>query len=138
MPWDSSPSAGFAAAGVRPWLPLGAHAERNVASQRDDPASTLWFCHDLLALRRAAFAGTIPPYTQLPSPPGVWAYRAGEVVVAANFAGEPACLGELAEPLLLSTRRSGGGPEPGGQVSELGPWEGIIAGPTPAAAPPGR
>jgi alpha-glucosidase len=138
MPWDSSPSGGFTAAGVRPWLPLGAQAGRDVASQRDDPASTLWFCHDLLALRRAAFGGTIAAYAQLPGPPGVWAYRAGDLVVAANFAGEPACLGELAGPLLLSTRRSGAGLEPGGQVSGLDPWEGVIVGATPATGPPGR
>ena len=141
MPWDSSPSGGFTAAGVRPWLPIGEHAGRNVASQRDDPASTLWFCRDLLALRRAAFGGTIAAYTQLPGPPGVWAYRVDDLVVAANFADEPACLGELAGPLLLSTGRTGAGPGPAGQagqVTGLGPWEGVIVGSTPAAGPPGR
>ena len=124
MPWDASPSAGFTTG--RPWLPIGDHAERNVASQRDDPASTLRFCRDLLALRRAEFGGTVAAYTQLPGPPGVWAYRAGGLVVAANFTGEPACLGELAGPLLLSTGRAAPGPAPAGQVSTLGPWEGVI------------
>jgi alpha-glucosidase len=126
MPWDASPSAGFTAAGVRPWLPIGDHAERNVAGQRDDPASTLRLCRDLLALRRAEFGGTIAAYTQLPGPPGVWVYRVGGLVVAANFAGEPACLGELAGPLLLSTSPGAAGPEPTGRAAGLGPWEGVI------------
>ena len=114
MPWDASPAAGFTAPGVRPWLPIGGHAERNVASQRDDPASTLRFCRDLLALRRAELGGTIAAYTQLPGPPGVWVYRVGGLVVAANFSGEPACAGELKGPLLLSTDRAVAGPERSG------------------------
>jgi glycosidase len=126
MPWDASPAGGFAAPGVRPWLPIGGHAERNVAGQRDDPASTLRFCRDLLALRHAEFGGTIASYTQLPGPPGVWVYRVGGLVVVANFADEPACLGELAGPLLLSTSRATAGQEPAGQASSLGPWEGVI------------
>jgi alpha-glucosidase len=126
MPWDPSPAAGFTAPGVRPWLPIGGHAERNVAGQRDDPASTLRFCRDLLALRRAELGGTIAAYTQLPGPPGVWVYRVGGVMVAANFTGEPACLGELAGALLLSTSRAAAGPEPAGRAGRLGPWEGVI------------
>ena len=132
MPWDASPSGGFTAAGVRPWLPTGDHAERNVASQRDDPTSTLRFCRDLLALRRAELGGTIAVYTQLPAPPGVWVYRVGGLVVAANFSGEPTCLGELEGSVLLSTRRAATGPEPAagseppGGVTRLGPWEGVI------------
>lgn len=129
MPWDASPTGGFTAAGVRPWLPLGDHAARNVASQRDDPASTVRFCRDLLALRRAEFGGTIAAYTQLPAPPGVWVYRVGGLVVAANLSGEPACAGELAGPLLMSTGRAAAGsepPGPPGPVAQLGPWEGVI------------
>ena len=126
MPWDASLTGGFTVAGVRPWLPIGDHAERNVASQRDDPASTLRFCRDLLALRRAEFGGTIAAYTQLPAPPGVWLYRAGGLVVAANFSGEPACVGELDGPPLLSTGRAPAGSEPAGEVTRLGPWEGVI------------
>ncbi|HEX7266658.1 MAG TPA: alpha-amylase family glycosyl hydrolase, partial [Streptosporangiaceae bacterium] len=125
MLWDASPAAGFTAAGVRPWLPIGDHAERNVAAQRDDPASTLRLCCELLALRRTEFGGTIAAYTQLPGPPGVWMYRVGDLVVAANFASEPACLDGLDGPLLLSTSRAAAGPE-GGPVTALGPWEGVI------------
>jgi hypothetical protein len=50
----------------------------------------------------------------------------GALVVAANFADEPACLGELTGPLLLSTSRAVAGPEPAGQAGRLGPWEGVI------------
>jgi alpha-glucosidase len=125
MPWDPTPSAGFTAPGVRPWLPIGGHAERNVASQLDDPASTLRFCRDLLALRRAEIGGTIAAYTQLPGPPGVWVYRVGDLVVAANFTGEPACPAGLAGPPLLSTSRAAG-PEVAGRFTGLGPWEGVI------------
>jgi alpha-glucosidase len=129
LAWDASPSGGFTADGVRPWLPMGEHAERNVASQRDDPSSVLWLCRDLLALRRSQFAGQTPAYCRLPSPPGVWAYRVGGLVVAANFAAEPARLGELGGPLLLSTSRTAMTPEPGGDpgpVTRLEPWEGIV------------
>jgi len=51
-------------------------------------------------------------------------YRVGGLVVAANFAGEPACLEGL-DGLLLSTSRAAAGPE-AGPVTELGPWEGVI------------
>jgi alpha-glucosidase len=125
MLWDDSPAAGFTAAGVRPWLPIGDHAERNVAAQRDDPASTLRLCRELLALRGTEFGGTIAAYTQLPGPPGVWMYRVGDLVVAANFASEPACLDGLDGPVLLSTSRTAAGPE-AGPVTALGPWEGVI------------
>jgi glycosidase len=123
MLWDGSPAAGFTATGVRPWLPTGDHAERNVAAQRDDPASTLRLCRELLALRRTEFGGTIAAYTQLPGPPGVWMYRVGDLVVAANLASEPARLDGLDGPLLLSTSRAAAGPGP---VTGLGPWEGVI------------
>jgi len=125
MPWDASPGAGFTADAVRPWLPIGDHAERNVAVERDEPASTLRLCRDLLALRRAEFGGTIASYAQLPAPPGVWMYRVGDLVVAANFAGEPACLDGLDGQVLLSTSRAAAGPEQG-PVTGLGPWEGVI------------
>jgi alpha-glucosidase len=54
MQWDGSPNAGFAAAGVAPWLPVaGDYAERNVARQEGDPGSTLSLYRALARLRRA-------------------------------------------------------------------------------------
>jgi alpha-glucosidase len=121
MQWDGSPSAGFTADGVTPWLPCGDAAARNVAGQRRDPASVLRFCRALLALRRAELAGTVGRYEALPAPEGQWAYRTGGLTVLANFSGRPAALPCRAGEVLLSTagRSSAGAP--------LGPWEGIIA-----------
>jgi alpha-glucosidase len=126
MRWDSSPSAGFTADGVRPWLPLGGQDGRNVAAQRDDPGSTLAFCRELLALRRAWFGGMIAAYRELPAVAAVWAYQVGDLIVAANFSDEQRGLPEPAGELLLSTRRGRAGPGP---VSALAPWEGVIARP---------
>ncbi|HUY49020.1 MAG TPA: alpha-amylase family glycosyl hydrolase [Streptosporangiaceae bacterium] len=125
MPWDASPSAGFTAEGVQPWLPCGDHAERNVAAQREDPASTLRWCRDLIALRRAEFGGRLASYTQLPGPPGLWAYRTsgrrGELTVVANFSAGPLPLPEPVGEVLLATD---GTADAAGQV---GPWAGLIA-----------
>jgi alpha-glucosidase len=126
MQWDASPSAGFTSGGVKPWLPVGDNATHNVASQRADESSTLWLCRRLLALRRAEFRGQLAAYTQLPSPPDVWAYRVGALAVAANFAAVPTEPLDLGGPILLST----GGParSSAGGVS-LGHWEAVIVRP---------
>ena len=50
MQWDATPNGGFTTG--EPWLPLVDPAERNVASQRDDPESLLSLYRDLLAWRR--------------------------------------------------------------------------------------
>ena len=71
-----------------------ASPSRNVAAQRADPASTLHLCRDLIALRRAEFAGQLASYTQLDAPAGVWAYRTGRLTVVANFTGSPVSLAE--------------------------------------------
>ena len=121
MQWDSSPSAGFTAEGVTPWLPFGDNARRNVAAQRDDPASTLHLVRDLIALRRAAFAGQVAGYERLPAPPGVWAYRSGPLMVTANFTGQPVPLPDRPGEVLLATGAAGAA-GPG-----LGPWQGLVA-----------
>jgi len=119
MPWDASPSAGFTADGVTPWLPCGEHTTRNVAAERAAPGSVLQLCHDLLALRRAELAGQIAGYTRLPGPGGTWVYRSGNLTVALNFSGEPVTLPGPAAPVLLATA---GPAEPG----SLPPWTGVI------------
>jgi alpha-glucosidase len=122
MLWDVSPSAGFTAEGVTPWLPIGNGSVRSVAEQRDDPASVLRFCRSLLALRRAEFAGTIADYETLPAAQGQWAYRVGGLTVAANFSDQPAALpGPVGAVLLTSS-----GAEPAAD-QVLGPWQGIVA-----------
>jgi alpha-glucosidase len=124
MQWDSSPSAGFTAEGVTPWLPYGDNAQRNVADQRDDPGSTLRFCRDLLALRRAEFGGQIAAYKQLPAPPGVWAYRTGRLVVAANFSEEAVTMPEPPGEVLLTT---GPAVHEQGTGTQLQPWQGLVS-----------
>jgi alpha-glucosidase len=64
MQWDDSPNAGFAAAGVTPWLPVAAdYAERNVARQESDPTSMLSLYRAVTALRRAEPALCVGDYT---------------------------------------------------------------------------
>jgi glycosidase len=120
MQWDASPSAGFTADGVTPWLPFGDNAARNVAAQREDPGSTLRLCRDLLALRRSAFGGQVAAYERLPAPPGVWSYRSGPLLVTANFTGHPVSLPDPPGEALLATDP---GTEPG---ARLGPWQGLV------------
>jgi alpha-glucosidase len=118
MQWDASPTAGFTAEGVTPWLPFGDNTSRNVAAQREDPGSALRLTRYLLALRRDAFGGRVVPYKRLPAPPGVWSYRAGPLMVTANFTDNPMALPELPGEVLLTT---GADMEP-----RLGPWQGRV------------
>jgi len=54
MQWDASPNAGFAPAGVEPWLPVADdYRAVNVAAQEDDPRSHLNTVRALLRLRRS-------------------------------------------------------------------------------------
>jgi alpha-glucosidase len=120
MQWDASPSAGFTAEGVAPWLPYGDNAARNVAAQREDPASVLRLCRDLIALRRSEFGGRIASYRELPGPPGLWTYRVDGLQVAANFTGQSVALDEPVGPVAASS--SDGVLHRG----VLAPWAGII------------
>jgi glycosidase len=140
MPWDGSPGGGFTGPGVTPWLPLAdppdralpapggttppnPPADRTVAGQRDDPGSVLSLCRRLLALRRAELGGGLADFENLAVTEGVWAYRAGPLVVAANFTGQPARLPAEAGEVLLTTTSADGAPAPPGV---LRPWEGVI------------
>jgi alpha-glucosidase len=120
MVWDPTTSVGFTSDGVRPWLPYGA-TDRNVADQLDDPASTLRLCRDLIALRRSELAGQPISYKRLPGPDGVWIYRCGDLIVAANFTDSAMTLPEPFHETLLATS-----PVPD-TVSGLQPWAGVIA-----------
>src|SRR5262249_22463395 len=128
MQWDASPSAGFTAEEVTPWLPYGDNATRNVAAQREDPASTLRLVRELIALRRPAFAGQVASYERLSAPPGVWSYRSGPLVVPANFTDQPV---PVPDPSAEVLRATDPGPEP---AEELGPWQGLV---TRAPSSPG-
>jgi len=122
MQWEDSPSGGFTADGVKPWLPVGDAAARNVADQRQDPASVLAFCRSLLALRRAELGGRAAGYQLVPSAEGLWAYRVGGLTVAANFSAAPvAAPDSLAGEVLLST--ASGAPT---ATAVIGAWQGTI------------
>jgi alpha-glucosidase len=136
MQWDASPSGGFTGQDVTPWLPLGDTAACNVADQRDDPASVLALCRALLRLRRAELRGpesgapgaALPAaaasgYQLLQADDQLWAYRVGDLNVAANFSDQPA---SLPVPVGEVLQRTSSAP-PAGQL--LGPWEGVIARP---------
>jgi alpha-glucosidase len=125
MQWDDSPSAGFTADGVRPWLPYGDNAARNVAAQREDPASVLRLCRDLIALRRAEFGGRIASYRELPGPPGRWSYQVGDLLVTANFSDEPSPLDEPAGQVVLSSSAAEGTVH----GTSLAPWAAVITRP---------
>jgi alpha-glucosidase len=121
LPWDASPGDGFTGADVTPWLPMPGRPVSTVASQREDPGSTLWLCRRLLALRRAELGGGLASFSRLAGPEGQWAYRVGPLVVAANFSDQVAEVPAAAGEVLLSS----GAAESAAGV--LGPWEGIIA-----------
>jgi glycosidase len=136
MPWDGSPGGGFTSPGVTPWLPLGDPPLGSVADQRDDPGSMLSLCRDLLALRRTelrrtelgraelrrAEPGGLAEFENLHVDDGRWVYRAGPLVVAANFTDVPAEL-PAGEILLRS------GPAADAPPGALRPWEGVITRP---------
>jgi alpha-glucosidase len=139
MQWDATATAGFTAAHVTPWLPVGDNAAVNVAAQRDDPGSVLSFCRDLLRLRRAEFGGQIAGYQALTSPTEVWAYQTGPLTVLANFSGHAVDCDHPGGPVVLSTggpvvlstgetvvlSTGGPGEQAAGKVT-LGPWQGLI------------
>ncbi|MEA2364288.1 MAG: alpha-glucosidase [Thermoleophilaceae bacterium] len=83
MQWERTPSGGFTTG--EPWLPLTDPAERNVADQRDDPASMLALVRELIALRRELGG----EFELLDTAEGVVAFRRGRHTVAINTTSEP-------------------------------------------------
>ena len=111
--WDASPNAGFAAAGVQPWLPLAPdYAQRNVAAQSADPRAMLSFFRSLTALRQSSAALTIGAYAAVDTGvENLFAYTRTQgderLLVVLNFAGSThridlSALGKEAE-IVLST-----------------------------------
>jgi alpha-glucosidase len=125
MVWADEPGAGFTAPEVRPWLPIGDRS-RNVAAQREDPASTLHFCRDVIALRRGNADLASGPYETVPSPDGVWAWRRGAgTIVALNLSDAAASLRVGAATVLLATDRARDGGRVDGPL-EMQPWSGVV------------
>ena len=126
MPWSNEPGAGFTAPGIRPWLPIGAATARNVTGQQGDPASTLMFVRDLIAVRRRRPDLRSGSYRQLPSPPRAWAWLRGRgTTVALNLSDQPLRIPGVAGTVVISTTRSRDGERIDGALS-LRPWEGAI------------
>jgi alpha-glucosidase len=119
--WDDSPDGGFTTGSARPWLPLPPASAPSVAGQRADRGSILWLCRELIALRHAdaGFALSSPEF--MPAPDGLLAYRAGDLLVAANLTAGPIEPPPGAGEVLLSTSGRAVRPE------VLPPWQGIIA-----------
>jgi alpha-glucosidase len=126
MVWTGEEGAGFTSQGVEPWLPFG-DLGRNVAGQREDPASMLHLCRALIALRRAEPDLVEGAYVPLAAPEGVWAFRRGEghVVVLNLTAGSLAMDGVEGE-IVLSARRDREGEAVDGRL-ELEPWDAVVA-----------
>jgi alpha-glucosidase len=119
MPWTRD--GGW----IDPWLPLE-DTSRNVEDQRSDPASTLHFTRDLIALRKELPELQAGTYAELPTPPGTWAWRRGErVIVVVNLGAEPAELEGVEGSIALATARGREGERVVGRL-RLGPAEGAI------------
>ena len=127
MPWNGEPGAGFTTDGsVRTWLPIGDNAARNVADQKEDPASTLHLVRDLIALRRERADLRSGAYATLPAPEGAWVYRRGDgTAVALNLSDDPVRLEDATGRILLATDRARDGEQLGGTL-ELAPWQGAV------------
>jgi alpha-glucosidase len=92
IPWDPEPPHGWD--GATPWLPFPPHAgEKCAVVQRDDPSSTLWLHHDLLALRRECEALRSGSFAWLDAPDGVLVYERiaddDRCIVCVSFVSEP-------------------------------------------------
>jgi alpha-glucosidase len=88
IPWEPGPGAGFTTG--EPWLPLVADADRlAVATQREDPASTLNFVRTLLALR-SSIGGA---QRSVDASPGLYCYERDRHLIALNFTSERVPLG---------------------------------------------
>jgi alpha-glucosidase len=85
MQWERGETGGFTTNAV-PWLPLGDTSTANVADQRNDPASVLHLCRDLIRLRNDSPAREL---ALMPSPADVLAWRCGGGLVATNLGNDP-------------------------------------------------
>ncbi len=136
MQWDTSPHAGFAVAGVVPWLPLaGDYQTRNVQQQEEDPASMLSLYRALTGLRRSEPALAVGDYASVDTGAAdVFAYRrtapgADSFLIVLNFGEQPHTLnlsGIAAQAaLVVATGMSRSGTTPLAKL-ELGANEGLV------------
>jgi alpha-glucosidase len=128
MHWSGEDGAGFTEAGVKPWLPFGDFAARNVADQRDDPGSTLTFVRDLIALRRETDDLRSGAYRTLVATQHRWAWRRGRgTIVALNLSDADEAVEGIEGTVRIATSRERDGERVGGRL-ELPPWSGAVVG----------
>ena len=126
MPWRKAEGAGFTDAAVRPWLPFGDTAARNVEDQRRGPGSTLCFTRDLIALRRERRDLHAGRYRQLPAPADAWVWQRGSgTTVALNLSDHRVEVPGVTGLVLMGTTGSRHGERLKGTLT-LAPWEGAI------------
>jgi alpha-glucosidase len=126
MPWRNLPGAGFTEPGVRPWLPIGDAAARNVEQQRGEADSTLSFVRDLIALRRTSQDLKSGEYQQLKAPKGVWSWRRGATTaIVMNLSDRQVQIAGAGGRILIGTTRSRDGERVDGEL-QLEPWEGAV------------
>jgi alpha-glucosidase len=126
MHWSAEEGAGFTETGVKPWLPFGDFAARNVEDQRGDPASILALVRELIALRRESADLRGGSYSTVPSPEGTWAWRRGEATtVALNMSVASVAIDVGAGTIRISTEHGREGQRVEGRL-DLAPWTGAV------------
>ena len=124
MQWNARTNGGFTDDEVEPWLPLDDPASCNVHDQKADRTSVLNLCRDLIALRRARSELGRGGYASTEAPPGVWAWKRGQISVAVNCSDLPVDIDVASGVVLIGTRRERDGRPVDGPL-RLEPWEGV-------------
>lgn len=126
MHWSAEAGAGFTDPGVKPWLPFGDFAGRNVAGQRSDAGSTLAFVRDLIALRRESDDLRSGAYATLAATERSWAWRRGTgTIVALNLSGSEEVVEGAEGTIRIATGRERDGERVQGLL-RLEPWSGAV------------
>jgi len=124
MQWSDAPGGGFTEAA--PWLPVGDVAAANVLGQRDDPASVLTLCRDLIAFRRRHPEFSTGDSTTVATPEATWAFTRGpRHVVALNMSSETNVIVGLSGTIAVCTDRAREG-EAADSDLRLAPFEGLV------------
>jgi alpha-glucosidase len=126
MQWTPDPGAGFTVPGAEPWLPIGDAKARNVRDQLAAPDSTLTFCRDLIALRRAEPDLHRGRHAGLEGPDGIWSWRRGERFrVTLNMSAGETNTTAQDGTIAIGTRRDRDGERIGRRLRLRG-WEGVV------------
>ncbi|MDX6447547.1 MAG: alpha-glucosidase [Gaiellaceae bacterium] len=126
MHWSPEDGAGFTEPGVKPWLPFGDFAGRNVADQQGDSGSTLAFVRDLIALRRESEDLRGGAYATLVATESSWAWRRGRgTIVALNLSDSAETVEGVQGAISIATSRERDGERVGGRL-RLEPWSGAV------------